>query len=508
MIFNIKYILWDNCLSNLKSTLSLFFTQFSVFINKKFSSKASFAILLALYTLSIFSLIRENVSYIDDIERTFVGASNWTNFSRYSTEYLSHVVHANSHFLADISPISQIIAVIELSLASLYLLKGITGKREFSIFQLTASLPLGINPFFLSCLSFKYDSPYMALSVLSAVTPLLFIRHHVMFFISILISVLIICTSYQVSLGILPMTVIFTLLSLYIKGESLKSIFKTGLLFVFPFISGLIIFKFLIMHTNDSYEYVSTNIAPLNLLPDVFVENMKNYYENIVTAFWISLRNKIVLVFLCFPILAVINCLNNRLVALVLSFTALVFGLLLTYGFYAILERPLFLPRALYGIGALLACIITFCVSLKDLYITKICSVCIACSFIVFASAYGNALVAQRDWEKFRMEEVIHDLSSIENKGQNFKYRVIGSSGLAPNTKFLRNNFPFLNRLIPVTYCDSNYFFGTKGFEYLYGLKNMTLDNSITDTGKAQLIKETMYHQIKVFDDKVLITLK
>lgn len=508
MNFNIKYILGGgNCLSDLKSTLSLFFTQFSVFINKKFSSKASFAILLALYTLSILSLLRENVNYRDDLIRTFIGISGFSaSFSRYTSENLSHALHADKHFLADISPIPQLIAVIELSLASLYLLKGITGKRKFTVFQLAASLTLGLNPYFLECLSFKFDAPYMALSVLCAVTPLLFIRHHVMFFISVLISVLIICTSYQVSLGILPMTVIFTLLSLYIKGDNLKEIFKTGTVFALSFIVGLVIFKTMIMQPVETYA--SNAIPPLNLLPHVFIEHMKNYYSLVYRDFSKFLKFSVVTGCVLFIILSVVHSKNNRLSTFALSVVTLVLGALLTYGFYALLERPIFDTRAMYGIGALIACIFICCVSLKDLYITKICSVCIAWSFIVLTSAYGNALVAQRDWEKFRMEEVIHDLSSIENKGQNFKYKVIGSSGLAPKIQFLRNTFPVLNRLIPVTYCDSEYFFGTRGFEYFYGLKNMAVDNTITDTGKAQHIKETMYHQIKVFDDKVLITLK
>ncbi len=346
----------------------------------------------------------------------------------------------------------------------------------------------------------------MALSVLCAVTPLLFIRHHVMFFISILISVIIICTSYQVSLGILPMTVIFTLLSLYIKGENLKAVFKTGTVFSLSFIVGLVIFKTMIMIPVETYA--SNVIPPLNLLPHVFIEHMKDYYSLVYRDFSKFLKISVVTGCVLFIILSVVHSKNNRLSTFALSVVTLVLGALLTYGFYALLERPIFDTRAMYGIGALIACTITFCVSLKDLYITKICSVCIAWSFIVLASAYGNALVAQRNWEKFRMEEVIHDLSSIENKGQNFKYRVIGSSGLAPKTQLIRNAFPVLNRLIPVTYCDSEFFVGTKSFENFYGIKNMAVDNSISDTGKPQLIKETMYHQIKVFDDNVLISLK
>lgn len=508
MKLNIHFFLekrGDDVLSD-KKTLSEIFKQFSIFINKKFSSKTSFLIFFAVYLLSIFSLLRNSIDYKDDIVRTLTGMSGWLDFSRYSSEYLSHILHANKNFLADISPIPQIIAVIELSLASLYLLKGITGKRRFSIFQLAATLPLGLNPYFIECLSFKYDSPYMALSILCAVVPLIFIKHTVLFFISILVCTIIICTSYQVSIGILPMTVIFTLMSLYTKGESLKYILKAATLLAVSFTTGLIIFKFLIM-LPVPYVYVSDSIPPLNMLPNIFIEHMKIYFASVSQDFSISLRNKVMLVCVLFLILSVFHSKNNKLITFFLSLVTLILGAILTFAFYAILEKPLYIPRALYGIGGFIACVFIFCVSLKDLYITKICSFILAWSFIVLASAYGNALVAQSDWEDFRIQEVIYDIATIENQGNSFKYHVKGSSGLAPKTSYLRNAYPVLNKLIPVNYC-GNIEIGTWKFERYYGLKNLTKDESITDTGNPQIVKETMYHQIKVFDDKVLITLK
>lgn len=494
-------------LKKLALTFSKYKSQFLIIENKRFTSKATFRILFLVYLLSYFSLLRENVNYVDDTVRTVLGLSNWNIFSRYSSEYLSSLIHADNNFLADCSPIPQLIAIFEISLASLILLKGITGKKEFTVFQIAASLILGLTPYFLGCISFKYDSPYTALSVLCAVIPLLFIKYSKIFFLSTFVCVIIICTSYQVSLGILPMTVIFTLLSQYVKGDSFKNVLKTGVLFALSFVIGCIIFKTFIMPTPEDYGYISTVVAPLNSLPSIFFRNMRKFFEIVINDF--STFYLVVFLLGCFVVvLSLINSKKRKYIVLILSLVVLILCTLLTYGFYAILEKPFFGARAFYVIGALISCIFIFTVSFKDMYITKICSFIMAWSFVVFSSAYENAIVAQKEWEDFRMKEVIYDLASVENNGQNFKYNVIGSVGFAPKIEKLVDHYPFLRKLVYVTFKDSVDYWGTRKFILFYGIKNTSIDNSISDATNPKLVKETMYHQLKIFDDKVLITLK
>ena len=303
------------------------------------------------------------------------------------------------------------------------------------------------------------------------------------------------------------MTVSFTLLSLYIKGESPRSVFKTGLIFASSVVVGFFIFKILII--NPVQTYVSNSIAPLSELPSVFYEHMKNYYLNLVipdsSKLWIKLT---ILVSITLTLFAVFNSKSNKILTLVFTLFTLIVALILTYGFYACLEKPLFAPRALYGIGAVIACILVLAVSNKDLYIAKICSIIFAWSFVVVASAYGNALVAQRNWEEFRIGEVIQDLTTIENNGQPFKYRTLGSAGHAPAIRNLNFVYPVIGRLVPVTFGDSGWMWNVEKFNRYYEIRNMTQDNSITDTGYPDLVKETMYHKIMVFKDKLLIILK
>lgn len=120
----------------------------------------------------------------------------------------------------------------------------------------------------------------MALSILVAVVPVLFIKHFYFFITATVISTVIICTSYQASIGILPMVTVFSLLTMYINGETLKNLFKTAFYFAIAFLAGAIIFKTLILQPTVR-DYVSIDIAPFDILPNLFVKNMAIYYSDL-----------------------------------------------------------------------------------------------------------------------------------------------------------------------------------------------------------------------------------
>ena len=58
--------LFKNNLSNLKIS----FSKISNFLNKELSAKNAFLLLFILYSLALLSILRENISYRDDIGRS------------------------------------------------------------------------------------------------------------------------------------------------------------------------------------------------------------------------------------------------------------------------------------------------------------------------------------------------------------------------------------------------------------------------------------------------------
>lgn len=369
------------------------------------------------------------------------------------------------------------------------------------------------KPLFFRVPIIKFDSPYMALSILVAVVPVLFIKNFYFFITATVISTVIICTSYQASIGILPMVTVFSLLTMYINGETLKNLFKTTFYFAIAFLAGAIIFKTLILQPTVR-DYVSIDIAPFDILPNLFVKNMAIYYSDLFSKSGFIgssaiCKKTIIITTVVMLIVCVFNSKNNKLLTLLLAALSLTLGAILTYGFYACLEKPLFIPRALYGIGVLLACIFTIAVSYKEFFIAKICSVILGWYLIVTASSYGNALVAQKNWEKFRAEEVVIDLASIdEGRMEGRKFKVEGNCGLSPSLSYLTIDRPIFKRLIPQTLGQEFWFWNEPQLSYAYGISELTYDNEITDNGTPLIVRETRFHTIKVFEDKLIIKLK
>ena len=246
-------------------------------------------------------------------------------FSRPSSEFLSHIVHTDS-FLADISPLTQLIAIAVIAISCILLLKVISGKSKFSLWQIASVLPLGINPFFLECLSFKFDSPYMAVSVLASIIPVLLIHNMLYFFCITFICVLIICTTYQVSLGIFPMVLLFTLLSKYIKGYSITTILKIVAVFALSFILSVLVFKFFIMTPEIDGE-VTTSVAPLVDLPSTFMDHMRKYFGLVSSFTRRSWKNLFFIVLTVFFIVNVVNSKHSKIITFIMSLCVVFFSL-------------------------------------------------------------------------------------------------------------------------------------------------------------------------------------
>src|SRR5699024_10528602 len=124
------------------------------------SAKKSLCILTGIFLVGISAILKANFNYIDDMGRIADGYRGWNNFSRFVSTSLSVMIHANDH-LADISPLTQLIAVLILSLSGIILLYIVYERKAFSFSELLALIPIGLNPYFLECISYKFDAPYM-----------------------------------------------------------------------------------------------------------------------------------------------------------------------------------------------------------------------------------------------------------------------------------------------------------------------------------------------------------
>lgn len=471
--------------------------------------KKVFAVLCALYGIGFLAIIRANVYYKDDLVRTYFGGRYWARWSRYGSEFLSTLIHADTT-LSDISPLTQLLAVLFLALASTIFVFKFFEKKEYSFLACIAVLPLGMSPYFLGCVSYKFDAPYMAFSVLAAAVPLLFCDYKdrwalISYGIVTILCTVLICITYQVSLGIFPMAVIVLAARKICCGERMKKVLKfVGISTAF-YLFGLIVFKLFIMKTIDS-GYASNTVLPLKGLPLGCLSNLKEYYGLIWSDFKTVWKILAALICLCFVVLFTLKSKTNKVAACLVSILALVLCAVLSFP-YIVFDKPLFAPRGCYGFGAFLALIGLQGCNLSRFHIAKILAFCLSWCFFSFAFEYGNALYQQQQWKDFRVGLVVSDLNQIVQDGNTYTFQLVCHMDKAPSITNKRRKHRILDRLVPVSNDYPGFAFYIRNF---FGLQDVLLENESLNLNQMDLpvLKDTKYHTIRGDDEHILVLLK
>jgi len=185
-----------------------------------------FICIFIIFAIAISGILRADFNYVDDLGRIAEGYKKWDNFSRYVSCFLSSFIHT-SEYLTDISPLPQLLAVCIMAISAVIMLFVYKGEKKFSFWDILAIIPLGLSPYFLECLSYKYDAPYMAISIFTSIFPLLFRkRNKILYSFIIIINTLIMCMTYQASSGIFLMFILLIFLKDWNNNEDSKENFK------------------------------------------------------------------------------------------------------------------------------------------------------------------------------------------------------------------------------------------------------------------------------------------
>lgn len=484
--------------------------QIKSFAQENAYLKKVFATLCILYGIGFSAIIRANFLYKDDMVRNYFGGRYWLGWSRYGSDILSILFHADKT-LSDISPLTQILAILALALASTILIHIFYEKKNFSFLSCFAVLPLGLFPYFLECISYKFDAPYMAASILAAVFPLLFCEYKdrktlIGYGIVCVFCGIFICSSYQVSLGIFPMTILFLSARRIQKGEKLKKSLKfVGISAAF-YLVGIVIFRLFLMKKPVDDGYTTNIVLPLQNLFSGGISSLKMYYG----LMWEDLKSgwKILmaLILLCYLTLFTLKSQINKAGAFFVAVLVLLLCAVLSFP-YIIFEKPLHAPRAMYGFGAFLALVAIQGCNLTRTSITKILAFCLSWCFFSFALEYGNALYQLKQWKEFRVCLVVSDLNQIVQDENTYVLQVSGSMGRVPSIAKKKQHSNILNNLVPVAEDTPGLAFYIR---YLFGLQtSFTQDNSVDlRTLDLPVLKETTYHTIRGDNEHILVLLK
>lgn len=469
--------------------------------------KHSLVLLSSIFLVGMTAITRADFSYYDDIGRVVSGLEMTGSFSRHTSTFLSNFLHGNIR-LPDISPLPQIIAVLIIAFTGILLLYIFDEiyKREntFDIGRVISLVPLCFSPYFLQCISYKFDSPYMAISLLFSILPAVFCKASAKKYISVTtVCTILMCTTYQASSGIFPILVILISFLMWNQKDPLKDIGSFILRSVCGYCSGLLIFRFLIMTNEESYidSTISFQSIPNNL--SYYFTAFLSYF----TPIWITLTAITCIVF-------IITMIKNstQKIMLVLPLVLLTVGcmVILSFGVYIVFSDILLAVRSMYGICVCITLLGVVITTVIQIPIAKLSVFLFSWLMFIFTLTYGNALSQQKEYIDFRLEEVIFELHQVEDfsKNREMYVQIIGSIGHCDPVKNLSSEYKVIESLVPVGFSEANDMFGYHKLLHYYKL-NLIYDENIDMTQmNLPIISDTAYHTIKSDDNLILIYLK
>ena len=494
----------------------VFFKKFknSRFLKNYYFLLKPVAIMSAVYMIAFLAIIRANFNYNDDLGRVAFGYKDFLGFSRQTSEYLSGVIHTNN-FLADISPLTTLLSSIILGLASVFAIFIITKNKKFSFINYILATLIGLSPYFLENISYKFDSPYMSLSILAAIFPFLFFYTKRAFYIISLLCTIIICTSYQAGIGIyISLLLVLIFRDLLEKEIRFKDILLFGIKGIVPFLLGLIFFKFFMMKPTNANEYVSNSLPGIFEIIPTFFKNLSNFYSYYFSNYRIvwTLLSVLLLVLSGASITTSKKSELTKAVGLMCYCALLLMVSLAAFGLYPFLTRPLILPRTMYGLPTSIAFVFVLGVTFVDreffVWLYHIIGGALAYCYIVFAFIYGNILYNQNFYANYRIEDIITTLN-IENILTETTERVAidGEIGFAPASRNTMQTFPILKKLVPKNLCGSSWMWCQYKFFYYYNISPSLWVNK-NDLHELNKTFESYLYTIKYSDRDILITIK
>jgi hypothetical protein len=440
--------------------------------------------------------------------RSVWGYRIWDTSSRYVNQYLSVLLHTNER-LTDISPLPQILAAGILAVCSVALVY-VFSDGKVTVPRLIAALPLGLSPYFLNCISYKFDAPYMALSVAAGIVPFLFANaRRWRFGLISIVCLLIMCMTYQASSGIYIMVLIMLCFREWNeKGRSGRDVWKFFLFAGFLYVLSLLIYKVFLMRPIDSYY--STALFPLGEMAGGIAMNLGIYVFNLVTDsshVWIVLAFTVAVLFV---VASVMKSQRGRFLVLWLSIGVIALSFFVSYGIYLAMQEPQFMPRAMLGAGVLLAILCITVVQVRPRPLALPVFALCWCLF-TFSLTYGNALAEQKHYVDFRTEILAADLSRTfpTEDLSKMTVRIEGSAGYAtPIEKNIAKRYPVIKRMVPILLCSTSEWYRGKYelFEYhQWGGKDI-IDREMSSD--LPTVLDTHYHTIKSDGKQIFVILK
>jgi hypothetical protein len=445
--------------------------------------------LLGLYALVLYPILRANRYYNDDLKRALIGRAGWDSNGRPLTTLLMRALQCYDHAMVDISPLTQIGAIAILAWV------GVLIARRFAIgspwMAALVAFPMGGQPFFLENLSYKFDALSMSLALLLALLPMLALREHRRAWWLGVLALFASLSFYQPAINAYLVFMLLELAWAQLHGVRLTQLARQFFWRVLQAGVAMLIYDLLIgMHVSGWVKRETATIHGLRELPLVKA-NFVDFYAFIGTSFnahwWMyfapvltALALVAVLVGLRYA-LALRATQRTWLVAMLCAIAVLMplAAAVGALGPMLFLRKPEIEPRVLMGIGALLAAALILAQAALRQWRradgwAQAAAAMLALGMCVIASAYGNTLGAQKDFENHIGADLADDLATLQVTHTLHFYLLDGAAGNAPVTAHVITQLPLIHTLVP-PYIAADDPFQTPGFlaYYISGVSDL-----------------------------------
>lgn len=494
-------------------------TEFRHFIDF-FKSKYGVAVFLSLFVALLvvfYKVIDANVQFADDMWRSFSSARGWIGNSRYISEFLSPVLHTTLG-LTDIAPLTQIIAILVMAF-SVVLATWLCSEKNISVLGLVAMSLMCLSPFFSETISYRYDSPYMALSVLFVIFPFIFRKEFKSFLFVSVVAIVFSCMSYQAGASTYIIFAIFFALMMWLKNDSAKEIVIFVVSAIAAFLLAMLLYRFLFTNLQSDGDDIAALNSYLSVSLTAVPSNLSNYIDFITKFFggvWIKF-------FACICLLSayaitVRHSERNKILSAVVVLFVFIGAFALSLGTYLVFSDSFILARSVLGFNVYIALIAFLCVKdwngsstsemlkrSKFSMFIKICVVALIYGCVVFMFSYGNVLAKQKTYSEARTSILLSDLQKFSTNGEKIKIGFSGSIGLSETLKATVKKYPIFEMLLGT----SPLFGDTYWYEYWFFSYNLNCEivRSISP-GDLPLLCDTYYHTIYGDGKNFFINLK
>lgn len=460
-----------------------------------------FAFIYIIYLIGYAALLRADSFYIDDMRRVLDGVAGWENFSRFSSNFLSGIFNTNK-LLTDLSPLSQLVSIVFLSLSSVIMVKIFNDKLGY--LPLLASAFIGLNPYYLENMSYKYDSIYMAIAVFSTIFPFIFTKRTNFFVVTSVLSLLLMYTTYQTANSIFIIASLLYAGKLSIENNTLKRSIYFLLTAGSSFLLATLVYKFFIL--NEVSAYVSSEMHPISSLFSGIKNNLIIYFNDIKNNFRkTTLSYLVILAYSLYLLNIYIH--TKSIKKMTINLIVSVIALLVSYGLYLVLVKPLWAARAFTGIGAFIAIIGILAIKYQPNYLKPISFIIFSSltfSLFVISTTYGNALKAQDEFNDFRINLLLSDLNSELDYNVNYNIYIESGKINAPRIEKATKAFPILNKLIMLRLQKDWVWTGSVIYKSKTKM-NFILKPCINQDNKKLKETDTIHHKISMYDNNCII---